>query len=325
MTVDIRGLDAGRPDNCPTGLPDHRAAVDRVTFPVEGSGQHPDVDQLALPISRQWIRWNDYGIGLFLKGKSELRQAASAFAEVEQLGSIRRSTEPGPGAVPRRTTESKRPRGTARASQAHRPGTSGLDHRLALGARRQRPQPVWRKPRRTSAERARGSDTRRWHMRGFDFSRDYRVINLLGQTYFRPGPTVSRTPDRPPSRERRSSEEGGRDVQKNPGDRLGKRHRALQPAAAVPGTRRRQPEGPRTRRLHARFKPDDNARDQAVGSAKATLPGGQCRVRRTGLLPAATNPEPPGCQTPKSLSIPTPDSKQTTPTNRRHRLTESGE
>ena len=33
-----------------------------------------------------WQRWNDYGIGLLLKGKAELRQAAEAFSQVEKLG-----------------------------------------------------------------------------------------------------------------------------------------------------------------------------------------------------------------------------------------------
>ena len=33
----------------------------------------------------EWQRWNDYGIGLLLKGKGELRQAAEAFRHVEDL------------------------------------------------------------------------------------------------------------------------------------------------------------------------------------------------------------------------------------------------
>ena len=33
-----------------------------------------------------WQRWNDYGIGLLLKGKAELRQATEAFTQVEALG-----------------------------------------------------------------------------------------------------------------------------------------------------------------------------------------------------------------------------------------------
>ena len=32
-----------------------------------------------------WQRWNDYGIGMLLKGKAELRQASEAFSAVEKL------------------------------------------------------------------------------------------------------------------------------------------------------------------------------------------------------------------------------------------------
>jgi tetratricopeptide (TPR) repeat protein len=38
------------------------------------------------PVPETWQRWNDYGIGLFLAGGSQLKQASEAFAEVEKLG-----------------------------------------------------------------------------------------------------------------------------------------------------------------------------------------------------------------------------------------------
>jgi hypothetical protein len=63
-------------------LPITTLAVDRVTFPVTGSAaaaKNPDRDIPA------WQRWNDYGIGLLLKGKAELRQAEDAFRQVESL------------------------------------------------------------------------------------------------------------------------------------------------------------------------------------------------------------------------------------------------
>ena len=58
-------------------------AADSVTFPVEG------VDVVVENKPRDgippWQRWNDYGIGLFLEEKAELRQSIDAFAEVEKL------------------------------------------------------------------------------------------------------------------------------------------------------------------------------------------------------------------------------------------------
>ena len=53
-----------------------------VTFPVAGVDQEVAYEKLEFPL---WQRWNDYGIGLLLKGKAELRQAEAAFQEAEKL------------------------------------------------------------------------------------------------------------------------------------------------------------------------------------------------------------------------------------------------
>jgi len=70
-------------------LPITLIASDRITLPVEGGTPLAEPNP-ASPIL-EWQRWNDYGIGLLLKGsqgseKGELRQAADAFAHVEELG-----------------------------------------------------------------------------------------------------------------------------------------------------------------------------------------------------------------------------------------------
>jgi tetratricopeptide (TPR) repeat protein len=85
-------------------LPVMTLASDRVTFPVgpraggAGAGGAGAGDGAAAAAAANeaspipaWERWNDYGIGLFLKGsegaqKGELRQAEEAFREVERLG-----------------------------------------------------------------------------------------------------------------------------------------------------------------------------------------------------------------------------------------------
>lgn len=74
-------------------LPIVTLAMDRVFFPVAGSGvagRGAIVDNAPREIEA-WQRWNDYGIGLFLEAKSaatkgELRQAEYAFQQVEALG-----------------------------------------------------------------------------------------------------------------------------------------------------------------------------------------------------------------------------------------------
>ncbi|WP_231746566.1 multiheme c-type cytochrome [Maioricimonas rarisocia] len=78
----LRGQKPGEPYRNP--LPIVTMASDRVTLPVAGVDK-PIEDQSRDDIP-EWQRWNDYGIGLFLEGKAELRQAEAAFAEVETLG-----------------------------------------------------------------------------------------------------------------------------------------------------------------------------------------------------------------------------------------------
>lgn len=70
-------------------LPVATLAEDRIVLPVAGGGSAPEP---GAPIRvAEWERWNDYGIGL-LRGagdtgkQGELRQAAEAFAQVEGLG-----------------------------------------------------------------------------------------------------------------------------------------------------------------------------------------------------------------------------------------------
>lgn len=88
--VDLWSL--GQPGD-PNDLPIVEIASDEVQLLVqsdvvvettEASGsQTPESSESGPPL---WQRWNDYGIGMLLKGKAELKQAAEAFAEVEKLG-----------------------------------------------------------------------------------------------------------------------------------------------------------------------------------------------------------------------------------------------
>ncbi|MEZ6080475.1 MAG: hypothetical protein R3C56_33825 [Pirellulaceae bacterium] len=71
-------------------LPILTIASDSLTFPV--AGVEEEVSQRGETASNNatakiplWQRWNDYGIGLLLEEKSELKQAEHAFLQVEQL------------------------------------------------------------------------------------------------------------------------------------------------------------------------------------------------------------------------------------------------
>ena len=79
-------LDLGQPGD-PNDLPIIEIASDSVVLKVADATNNDltlETDQdRAIPL---WQRWNDYGIGLLLKGKAELRQASEAFEQVEKLG-----------------------------------------------------------------------------------------------------------------------------------------------------------------------------------------------------------------------------------------------
>jgi tetratricopeptide (TPR) repeat protein len=173
----IRGHTPGQPYH--NELPITTLAVDRVTFPIAGVEASVQNAERDIPL---WQRWNDYGIGLLLKGKAELRQAAEAFTQVEAL---------------------KRwdgPMNLARVYNAE----GRLDDAVAALQRADTFRDVPGYPRWTWAwlsgdiNRQQGrlteailnlrsvlhDRTEDMQQRGFDFSVDYEVINLLGQTLF---------------------------------------------------------------------------------------------------------------------------------------------
>jgi tetratricopeptide (TPR) repeat protein len=162
-------------------LPVTTLASDRVILPL---GASADAPAQAVAIDA-WERWNDYGIALLRAGdqgsnKGELRAAAAAFAQVEALGRA-----DGPMNLARVYYKEGRIEDTADALRR----AAGFDP----------PPPPW-----TLAwyaalvDRELGNlddaiaglealaDTRfpAARERGFDFSRDYRMLNELGRTLF---------------------------------------------------------------------------------------------------------------------------------------------
>jgi len=161
-------------------LPITTMASDQVTLPV--AGQAPVAAQTS-PIPA-WQRWNDYGIALLREGnqganKGELRAAADAFAQVEALGHA-------DGALNLARVYYKEGRVDDSAAALRR--AAAFDT----------PAPVWTVDWYTAlVERERGNlDAAIERLdalvagypsaraRGFDFSRDYRMLNELGRTLF---------------------------------------------------------------------------------------------------------------------------------------------
>ncbi|MBC8003717.1 MAG: hypothetical protein H7X97_14120, partial [Opitutaceae bacterium] len=177
------GYSNGAPFQVTNDLPIVTIASDKIVFPVAGAAA-AGITNTPSTIP-EWQRWNDYGIGLFLEGdqgseKGELIQAAHAFAQVERL-----KRADGPLNQARVYLKEGRLDDTVNA--------------LKRAATFDPPAPRW-----TMAwlnglvnkqngyldkaiEEFRSILEDRYpelDKRGFDFSKDYEVINELGQTLF---------------------------------------------------------------------------------------------------------------------------------------------
>jgi len=168
-------------------LPITVLAEDKVSFGIQGGAQ-PDSDA-TLPIMPQgfplWQRWNDYGIGLLLKGdagsdKGELRQAAAAFAQVEALG-----RPEGPINLARvyfkegRVDEAAQALQRAATFDPQPPRWSMAWFTGQVHAQRGELDEAISNYRSILEDRYQELEDR-----DFDFGKDYVVINELGQTYY---------------------------------------------------------------------------------------------------------------------------------------------
>jgi tetratricopeptide (TPR) repeat protein len=162
-------------------LPITTLATDRITLSVGSSAAAP-AQSVAIPV---WERWNDYGIALLREGnqganKGELRAATAAFEQVEALG---------------------RPDGALNLARVYYKEGRLEDAAAALrrAAGFEPPAPPWTLAWYSAlVDRELGNldaaiaglealaDTRfqSARARGFDFSRDYRMLNELGRTLY---------------------------------------------------------------------------------------------------------------------------------------------
>ena len=172
----IRGNAPGKPYR--NDLPITTVAADEIVLPIAGRVERVDNRPPDIP---PWQRWNDYGIGLLLKGKAELRQAAEAFSQVEKLARC------------------DGPLNLARVYYAEGRLDAAVDAVRRAAQYTDPPPPAWtvawlsglinrQQGHLPEAEQNFRSvlDGRSREMLGrqFDFSLDYEVINLLGETLF---------------------------------------------------------------------------------------------------------------------------------------------
>jgi tetratricopeptide (TPR) repeat protein len=247
-------------------LPIMTLAEDRLTFPLVGGEAAVSHAPSTIP---EWQRWNDYGIGLILKGgktKGELAQAEDAFTRVEALGRADGPLNLARVYILQGTVQDKAIEALRRAVAFNPPAppwsvawftglvnkqNGYLDEAIANFK---------------SIVEGDDAETRR---RGFDFSQDYRLLNELGQTIF----------------ERAKQEHG--EARKAPREALllealeyFKRALALDPENMTAHYnlsliyRQLGDHGQATTHLafYRKYKPDDNAMDRAVANARRQDP-----------------------------------------------------
>ena len=271
----LRGHVAGEP--YVDELPIVTMAEDEITFPVAGV-----VAEIAPPPERKippWERWNDYGIGLLIKGKAELRQAEEAFVEVEKLGRY-----DGPLNLGRVNFEEGRVDEAAAALERAASHTdpaapawtvawlSGLVNRQQ--GRLEEAEANFRKVLEDRTE-----DMRK---RGFDFSKDYEVRNLLGLTLYDRA-SQYRGVDAAEAR-RAVLEEAARHFEMTlllDSENVAA-HYNLQLIYGQLGDREKSDEH---RRLHERYKLDDNAADRAVSLARNKYPAANFAAETLVIYP----------------------------------------
>lgn len=247
-------------------LPIMDMAVDTITFPVAGGealadGTNPAPD---IPL---WQRWNDFGIGLLRKeGGAQLRQAEEAFKRVEELGrpdgplnlarvylAEGRVTEEAPAAL-RRARDFEPPAnewsvlwftGLLNKQNGNFDEAIANFEQIVEGGFAQ----------------AKG--------RGFDFSKDWRVLIELGQAWYERA-----RQERGESR-RASREEMLRTAARWYEDALlldsedAAAHYGLQLVYSDLGDEAKASEHAA---LHAKYKVDDNAADVAIAAARKKYP-----------------------------------------------------
>ena len=240
---------------------------DRITFPVEGGDPLPAGQGSQTREIPEWQRWNDYGIGLFNKGdkgseRGELIQATEAFSRVEKLGradgplNLARvffkegRLEDAVGALDRANDTNRFKPAANRWTVAWLNGLVNKQNGYLDRAINDF----------TSILDDRYPELER---RGLNFSRDYEVINELGQTLF----------------ERAKTERSDAARQKQLLEQAAKRfedtlaidsenvtaHYNLALIRAQLGDKE---AATRHRILHEKYRPDDNARDRAVAAAR---------------------------------------------------------
>ena len=276
----------GRPYTISNDLPIVTIAADRITFPI-ATGPLAGTNSASPPGTIEdskippWQRWNDYGIGLLSEGslgaeKGELIQATHAFEQVEKLGRA-----DGPLNLARVYFKEGRLEDTVDA--------------LQRAAKFTPPAPSWTvawlnglvnkqngfldkaiTEFRSILEDRSPQLTRR----GFDFSKDYEVINELGQTYFE----LAKKERGQPGRQKESLNLAIESFQKTlalDSENLTAHYNL----ALIYSQLGDEAKAAYHRAEHKKYLPDYNAQDRAISIARRADPAADHAAQATVLYP----------------------------------------
>src|SRR5262245_5080121 len=240
-------------------------ARDTLTLPVRGAGA-PAQERKIEP----WERWNDYGIGLLRKAGTtgtvgELRQAEQAFARVEELGKA-------DGALNQGRVYLREGRLDEAATALGRAGSNSTPSNawsLLWFSGLVNKQNGFLDEAIDDFEQLLALDTEETRKRGFDFEKDYRVHDEAGQALYERA-----------KEERGEEHRATRTALLERARKHFERTLELDPEdlAAHYNLAQIRPElgddegAERHRKLHEKYKPDDNARDHAVTVARRNDP-----------------------------------------------------
>jgi tetratricopeptide (TPR) repeat protein len=260
-------------------LPIVTIAADSLTFPVEGGIAGPATVP-ASPIPG-WQRWNDYGIGLLLEGntgaeKGELIQAAQAFEEVEKLGRA-----DGPVNLARVYFKEGRLEDAVtalqRAAKCNPPAprwTVAWFNALVNKQNGLLDQAI------TEFRSILEDRYPELDQRGLDFSKDYEVLNELGQAYFE----RARMERGDPKRQREFLELAAGVMERTlvlDSENL-TAHYTLALIYTQLGV---EDKAALHRREHAKYLPDYNAQDRAITIARRSDPAADHAAQATVIYP----------------------------------------
>ncbi|HEX5220079.1 MAG TPA: multiheme c-type cytochrome [Verrucomicrobiae bacterium] len=274
----------GAPFTVTNDLPITTIASDKITFPI--AGVNLDAAQLAAIAAQTsnipvWQRWNDYGIGLFLEGnvgaeKGQLIQATEAFEQVEKLGRA-------DGAINLARVYFKEGR------------LEDTVAALQRAAKFEVPAPPWTvawfnglvNKQNGFLDKAitefRSILEDRYpdlEQRGFDFSKDYEVINELGQTYFERAKMERGNPERQKEFLNHAVETFKKTLNLDSENLTAHYNLALIYAQLGDETK-----AAHHRQEHSKYLPDYNAQDRAVSIARRADPAANHAAQATVIYP----------------------------------------